>query len=80
MLRKSAGLAALALATVACHSRGTYLQNAEPMPYGPGVVECSAYQRTENAYVHNGCWVPVPVGGVLLDVPVDPRAPRVPRG
>lgn len=78
MFKKFAGLAALAVATTACHSNGTYLQSAEPMPYGPGVVDCHWFQRTENAYVMNACRTPGPVRGLILTSPVAPRAPQVP--
>lgn len=76
MLRKISGLAAVLCAAGACHSGGTYLQSAEPRPYGPGVVDCSWFQRTENAYVRDRCMTPAPVAEVQYVVPTWPRAAR----
>ncbi|MCE9637615.1 MAG: hypothetical protein K8T90_18100 [Planctomycetes bacterium] len=78
MLKKFIGLAALAVATTACHSNGTYLQNAEAMPRGPGVVDCHWFARTENSYVLDACRTQGPVKGLYLTSPVAPRAPQVP--
>jgi hypothetical protein len=76
MIRKLAGLAPFLLATAACHSGGTYLSSAEPMPYGPGVVDCSWFQRTENAYVRERCMSPGPVAEVYVGHDSMARAPR----
>lgn len=76
MIRKLAALAPVAFLAAACHSNSTYLSSAEPMPYGPGVVDCSWFQRTENAYVRDRCMTPGPVADVLITHDSMARAPR----
>ena len=75
-LVRAALAAALGLGATGCHSFGTYFEDAEPMPLGPGVVDCFAFGRTENAYVHTGTWTPVAFTFQAVPQPVDPRAPR----
>ena len=79
MFRKLIGLASLtavAFATGACHSGGTYFSSAERMPQGPGVVDCAWYQKTENSYVRETCATPGPVAVIPIAHATWPRAGR----